>query len=173
MRKLLVLIAVVFALMATKCYAGIGDDNSVNNKAYGGDADQHQKQSQYQGQNQNQSSKQANGQTTNIGGDTNEVTTAVWPTTPSTSTKEERSIYTLFGGIGSNNTEMWIRLQEQMKINKVLLDQGVITQEEYQVEARRIYKQIKRANREKKLLGVTTFAADGCNVLNACSLLTF
>lgn len=167
--KRCLLAVIVVSVLATQCYAGI--DNSVNNKAYGGDADQKQKQSQYQGQ--NQSTKQANGQTTNIGGDTNEVTTAVWPSTPSTQSKEERSIYTLFGGIGSNNTEAWIRLQEQMKINKVLLDQGVISQEEYQVEARAIYKQLKRANREKKLLGITTFAADSCNVLNACGLLSF
>ena len=169
MRKFLFLIAVIVALTATKCYAGI--DNSVNNKAYGGDADQHQKQSQYQGQ--NQSAKQANGQTTNIGGDTNEVTTAVWPTTPSTASKEEKSIYSLFGGVGSNNTESWIRLQKQLELNRSLYDQGIISQDEYFVEARAIYKQIKRANRERKLLGITTFGADGCTALNACGLLSF
>lgn len=144
------------------------DDNSTNQ-------DQKQQQGQSQGQAQGQAAIQGNDQssTINQGGDENTVTTAVWPETPSTAYKEEKAIYSLFGGIGSNKTEEHVRIQQAMQLSKTMFDQKIITEEEYKADMIKFYEQLKKALRPQKLLGFIPVAERGCSILNACGLLNF
>jgi hypothetical protein len=143
------------------------------------DMEQDQLQGQAQGQAQGQLQGQiaAQGQlgevSTSVEGDDVEVNAPTWPETPSTANKEEKSIYSLFGGIGSNKTEEQIRLVEQMKITEKLKADGLIDQATYEEDILTAYKQLKKSNRNQKLLGVIPVADRGCNVLNACGLLNW
>jgi len=145
-----------------------GQDQKQSQNAFGGNGG-----NAFQGQFQGQSSDQGNAQTTNIGGDETKVTTAVWPQTPSTADKEEKTISSLFGSIGNNKTEEYIRLQKQMELSKSLLDQGLLTTEQYKKDVLASYEQLKRANKEQKLFGVLPIAERGCSVINACGLLNW
>lgn len=130
---------------------------------------------QAQGQLNSQVAKQGNTQNTTIGGDENntKITNAVWPVTPSSMNKEERSVYSLFGGVGNNKTEEQIRLLNQMQITEKLYKDGVIDDVTYQDDTRKAYEQLKKSNRNPKLLGVLPIADRGCNVLNVCGMLTW
>lgn len=134
-------------------------------RAYGGDA--------YQGQLQGQAALQGNQQKTVIEGDEATVTTAVWPTTQSTAGKEEKSIYSLFGGIGSNKTEEHLKIEHQLKILDVMLEKNVISEMDYKEELVKLYDQLKAANRAPKLFGIIPFAGRGCNAINCCGLLSW
>ena len=185
-----VLLVVVMLMLAIPSFAGIGDDNSTNQdqgQAQGQIQGQGQDQGQLQGQGQGQAQAAVaaqgqlgivgqssdNSQTTNIGGDENTVTTAVWPTTASTQSKEEKSIYSLFGGIGSNKTEEQIRIVNQMQVTEKLFKDGIITEEVYQADLVKAYDQLKKSNKNQKLFGVLPIAERGCNALNACGLLNW
>lgn len=161
MNRIIITIALVF--VTSVCYAAF-DDNS-----------QHNLQGQLQGQAQGQIAAQGQlGEVSvNNSGDETEVNAPTWPETPSTANKEEKAIYSLFGGIGSNKTEEQIRLVEQMKITEKLKADGLIDQATYEKDMLSAYNQLKKSNRNQKLLGVIPVADRGCNVLNVCGLLNW
>lgn len=169
-----IVIAVAVLLVVGVAFAAF-DDNSTNATAIQGQGQQ-QGQMQGQGQGQGQIAAQGQGQLgivstdTSIDGDDVEVNAPTWPVAPSTANKEEKAIYSLFGGIGSNKTEEQIRLIEQMKITEKLKADGLIDQATYETDTLNAYNQLKKSNRNQKLFGVLPIADRGCNLLNLCGL---
>lgn len=159
MSKFLLLIAcLLIILLPETSHSG---ESGHRRKSY-------QKQGQFQIQ--GQQSKQKNSQNLFIEEGEENITTAVWPTTPSTHGKEEKSIYSLFGGIGSNKTEEHLKIEHQYRILETMKMAGLVEEEDYQAEAKKLYKQLQRSNRPPKLLGIIPFAGRGCNFLNICGL---
>jgi len=198
MKRCLVLgLVLAVALICSPAYAFL-DDNSTN-QAQGQGQAQGQAQGQEQGQGQGQSQGQVSkakavsdsdslavqgqlgivGQGTEvenkvvIEGNNTEVLSTSWPTTQSTAGKEEKSIYSVFGGVGSNETEEHLKIEHQLKVLDTLLEKNLIDEEEYDKEVKSLYKQLKEANKAPKLLGFIPFGGRGCSLLNVCGLLAW
>lgn len=162
---------------------GVADNNHHNTnqeqKAYGGDAEQEQKQNQGQLQGQAQGQVGINkavgtgNETTVVNEEDTEVNAPTWPETPSTSTKEEKSVYSLFGGFGNNRTEEYVRIERQLKILDAMFEKSLIERDFYNKEVMRLYKQLNDSNKPQKLLGVLSIAQRGCSILNLCGLATW
>ena len=174
----LCLILALLVVLTFTCGICFADD--PHNQVVGGDIEQSQAQDQdqYQGQSQvgvqGQKSRQANDQVVNVSSeDKTEVTTAVWPSTQSTSGKEERTVSSLFGSLGSNRTEEFIRIGNQLQVLEVMRKNAVLDELAYKEEVWKLYKQLQDANRPQKLLGVLPIAQRGCNLLNLCGLATW
>ena len=101
-----------------------------------------------------------------------DVTAAIGNLSKSDS-KEEKSVYSLFGGIGNNKTEEYIRVQQAMQVCEKLHTDKIITDTEYTSDMKALYKQLKAAVKPQKLLGVIPIAERGCSIINGCGLLTW
>lgn len=176
MRYLVIILALALSTPAIA-------DITQNSPSQGQDQAQGQQQGQAQGQAavaaqaQGQlgvvGQKAENNQGVTVGGDDIDTVTAVWPVVPSSPNKEEKALYSLFGGIGSNKTEEHIRIQQAMQIAETLFKNKVITEDEYKVDLQLLYKQLKASIKPQKLFGVLPIAQRGCSILNGCGLLAW
>ena len=171
----LVLAVLLVLLLSTGAYA-LGDAEQSQRQGQGQEQGQMQGQGQIAAQAQGQlgivGQKSSNDQSTTInqGGDDTETYANAWPTVPSSPTKEEKAIYSLFGGIGSNKTEEHIKIQQAMQIAETLKKNGILTDEEYKTDLLKLYKQLKASLKPQKLLGFIPIAERGCSVLNLCGM---
>ena len=161
-------VTVFFFFLMVSCAVAVLDDNSTNQ-------DQEQKQSNVVVQGQ---SVDGSKQSTTVNEGNTDIHSAVWPETPSTSGKEEKSIYSLFGGIGSNKTEEYLRIERAMqtleklhetKVNK----KPIVSDEEYARGMRLLWYQLQDATRAPKLFGIWSKPGRGTHLFNLFGLLAF
>lgn len=172
-----IIVLLLMILNVNMAYAGYYKDESNTNK---------QKQGQIQGQGQNQkayggSSYQGQGQIginkgatgnseTNVSNrEDTEVLAPTWAPTPSTTGKEEGKIYTLWGGIDSNELSRDARVDHHIKTLILFFKEGIITEGEYRAEMREVYIRLKQQNKSKRTLGIL-WKTEGRHIGNCLGL---
>jgi len=173
MKKVLCLIVGFMLISAPTAFAfGDFEDNSNN---YDQDQKQKQQQGQLQGQAQgqvgiNKQSAVGQGNTTSVSShDDTEVITAVWAPTPSTAGKEEGKVYTIFGGVDTNEPSREVRVDHHIKTLKLFKQEGIISDDEYVAEMRLVYERLKQQNGQKRVLGLL-WKTEGRHVANLFGL---
>ena len=110
-----------------------------------------------QGQGQigiNEAVGQGNTTTTNLNTDQETTVYApTWAPTPSTQGKEESKVYSIWGGIDTNELSRDVRTDHQIKTLKLLQAENIIDAEQYANEMIEVYESLEFENNRTRFLG--------------------